>query len=163
MHCFQDFKIKSKKVDIMGFIRYHIYIYVYVPVFDYDHQISCIYVSDIRIDCRIPRLLLTELSFFGGVSEMSFQDRLAVAYKDFKNWRRANKVHCSHPLFTPNSVTCTCTSMLNISCTAGFFPSQETRINIFNGDALSKRPSFRFGKRRQLGPIYRAKLTIAVC
>ena len=50
------------------------------------------------------RLLLTQLSFFGDADELSFQDRLAVAYKDFRVWRRENKVSCSHPLFTPNSV-----------------------------------------------------------
>ena len=35
---------------------------------------------------------------------MSFQDRLVVAYKDFKAWCRMNKIYCSHGLFTPNSV-----------------------------------------------------------
>ena len=50
------------------------------------------------------RLLLTQLSFFGDADQLSFQDRLAVAYRDFRVWRRENKVSCSHPLFTLNSV-----------------------------------------------------------
>ena len=50
------------------------------------------------------RLLLTELNFFGDLAAMSFQDRLVVAYKDFKAWCRMNKIYCSHGLFTPNSV-----------------------------------------------------------
>ena len=100
---------------------------------------------------------------------MSFQDRLAVAYKDFKNWCRANKVHCSHPLFTPNSVTCTCTCtcVQSICSTAGFLLKKLASctcicfIYMLYEKERSEKP--RFGKRRRSGPIYRAKLTIAVC
>ncbi|CAL1136173.1 unnamed protein product [Cladocopium goreaui] len=57
-----------------------------------------------QVACGSALLLLTELNFFGDIAAMSFQDRLVVAYKDFKAWCRMNKIYCSHGLFTPNSV-----------------------------------------------------------
>ena len=89
------------------------------------------------------RLLLTQLSFFGDADQLSFQDRLAVAYKDFRVWRRENKVSCSHPPFTPNGV-------------AWFQKSLFTRL-LFSERIVS----FAGHWKKQSVPTYPARLTTA--
>ena len=54
----------------------------------------------------LARILLVELSYFGNFSELSMNQCLKIAYKDFKAWCRKEKVHSSQPLFNDKKVPC---------------------------------------------------------
>ena len=46
-----------------------------------------------------PRLLLADLNFFGDANALTMNQRLAVAYRDFKIWCKEKRVKCSQPMF----------------------------------------------------------------
>lgn len=53
-----------------------------------------------------PRLLLADLSFFGCAETLTLRQRLAVAYRDFRQRLKANQVQCGQPLFRESMVSC---------------------------------------------------------
>ena len=56
--------------------------------------------------CHTPRLLLCDLCFFGCSETLTLRQRLATAYRDFRQWCSENKVQCGQPLFREGMVSC---------------------------------------------------------